>query len=149
MDRSRRAAVEVHAATLTKRVFSVAADCFVLAAGGIENARIMLVSRCGGGDRGTETRTIWSAATSSITYLHVPIGLMWPRDGTTESPHCLHTRDGVQLRGGLSLTEECRRAQRGLGFAATFHDAEDRNYLRPASRRRTGATRRCTHSCTR
>ena len=66
MDRSRRAAVEVHAATLTKRVFSVAADRFVLAAE-VSRTPASCLRRAAVATAASEMRTIWSAATSSIT----------------------------------------------------------------------------------
>ena len=119
-DGSGRVAREVRAATLAGNTLSAGADVFVLAAGGIENARIMLASRDGrgvGNANGLVGRYF-------SDHLHVPIGLLRPKEGAAEF-YRVHTRGGVLLRGGISLTEQRRRRERGLGFAVTLHNAED------------------------
>jgi choline dehydrogenase-like flavoprotein len=122
MDRTGRTATAVRAASLERNQFAIHAGTVVLAAGGIENARILLCSQEGtrngvGNDHDLVGRYF-------SDHLHVPIGLLRSANGAGEF-YRLHERDGVDVRGAISLTEDCRRRVQGLGFAVTLHDADD------------------------
>jgi len=123
MDREHRAIDRVHVATLAGNRFSVAARVFVLAAGGIENARILLASRrarpAGVGNEHDLVGRFFG------DHLHVPIGTLVPPRRTRSGFYRTHRDGSARLRGGIVLTESVTRRERLPGFAVTLHDADD------------------------
>jgi choline dehydrogenase-like flavoprotein len=123
MDRENRTALSVRAATLGGNRFSVAARKFVLAAGGIENPRILLASRGSrpagvGNDHDVVGRFF-------ADHLHVPLRTV-ALDGR-QVPDFYHSRKIGQAacRGGMALTEGVRRRDKLLGFAITIHNPDN------------------------
>jgi choline dehydrogenase-like flavoprotein len=114
----------VRAATLDGNHFAVSATHFVLAAGGIENARILLASRQGrnagvGNDNDLVGRFF-------ADHLHITAGILRPTPDVAMSHlYQTHKIDGVPLRYGMALTEESRRDHKLLGLAITLHNADD------------------------
>lgn len=107
----------------TRRKYSVSARCFILAAGGIENARILLSSR---GPRsigiGNENDLVGRFFSDHLHFYgntcHLPLSLALQvfrprRNGRSKS------------RGCLALSETARRQDRLLGFAVTGHNPRD------------------------
>jgi choline dehydrogenase-like flavoprotein len=122
MDRSGERACHVRASALEGKAFSIAAGAFVLAAGGIENPRLLLCSGSrGAGGIGNQYDLVGRYFSD---HLHVPIGML-RAPGDLGEFYRLHHRQGVAVRGAITLTEETRRRIRGLGFAVTLHDADD------------------------
>jgi choline dehydrogenase-like flavoprotein len=123
MDRHQRGIDRVQVATLGGHRFSVAARIFVLAAGGIENPRILLASRraraCGIGNEHDLVGRFFG------DHLHVPVGTLVPLRRAASSFYRTHDDRGARLRGGIVLTERVTRKERLPGFAITLHDADD------------------------
>ena len=123
MDQYNRTASHLRVATLAGNHFGVSARFVVLAAGGIENARILLASRCTcergvGNDHDLVGRFF-------ADHLHVPVGILYPSSPQAYRFYQVHKRKGVNFRGVMSLTEHVRRREQLLGFAVTLHNADD------------------------
>ena len=122
-DRDQQEALSVQVATLAGNRFSVAARKFVLAAGGIENPRILLASRGSrpsgiGNDNDLVGRFF-------ADHLHVQLRTV-DLNGQ-ELPEFYHpsTVGESASRGGMALTEEARRRDKLLGFAITLHNPDN------------------------
>lgn len=118
-----RTARGVHVATLAGNRFTVAARIVVLAAGGLENPRLLLASS-GQGPRGVGNAHDL-VGRYFADHLHIPVGSFTP--GTLASARRYQVRrcEGVGLRAGLSLTPAARRRERLLGCAITLHNCAD------------------------
>lgn len=128
-DRSQRTATHIRAGTLAGTRFSVAARTFILAAGGLENPRLLLASRRWSGAGVGNERDLVGRFFSD--HLHVPVGRFRPASGTAPFYRVRRSRDAT-VRGGLSLTEDVRRRERLLGCAVTLHNPDDpHDVLRP------------------
>jgi choline dehydrogenase-like flavoprotein len=105
--------------TLADKAFRVEARVFVLAAGGIENPRILLASRDARPDGlGNENDLV---GRFFMEHLHVPLGCFVPVRPNTNLSLYVEGRRGVQRPlGALTVTPEARRAQRLYGFSAAF-----------------------------
>ena len=102
--------------------FDVRARVFVLAAGGIENARLLLVSQGPTGRAlGNEHDLVGRYFTDHI---HVPIGVVEADEDTAArcQPRMVN---GTTVRSGVVASEAWRRQERTLGVAVTFHNADD------------------------
>jgi choline dehydrogenase-like flavoprotein len=122
MDPSHRTAVGLVVATPAGQRFTVRARLVVLAAGGIENARLLLASRRGrsvgiGNDRDLVGRFF-------AEHLHVPVGRLARRDDLPRF-YSAHRVAAATIRGALTLTDAARHRERLLGWALTFHNADD------------------------
>jgi choline dehydrogenase-like flavoprotein len=122
MDHDHRTAMSVRVATLAGNSLRVRARVVVCAAGGIENARLLLASHgvrnCGiGNEHGLVGRFF-------ADHLHVPIGTVRLRSQVSPF-YQSHPVGGVTVRGGLSLTEQTRRGRRLLGCGVTLHNIRD------------------------
>jgi choline dehydrogenase-like flavoprotein len=123
MDHANRTALSIRAATLEGNRFVVSSRNFVIAAGGIENARLLLVSRgsrtCGVGNENDLVGRFFS------DHLHVRLSSV-PLNGR-QVPKFYHLRKSGKgvLRGGVSLTEDVRRRDKLLGFAVTIHNPDN------------------------
>jgi choline dehydrogenase-like flavoprotein len=130
VDANHRTATRIRAATLAGNRFAVGARVFVLAAGGIENPRILLASgRAANGGLGNEHDLVGRFFSD---HLHVQAGTihLHRRRATF---YQTHRTKGITIRGGLSLTERARRQDRLLGCGLTLHDAADpHDVLAPA-----------------
>jgi choline dehydrogenase-like flavoprotein len=131
MDAAHQTATRVRAATLGGNRFMVAAKLFVLAAGGIENPRLLLASRngraCGVGNEHDLVGRYFTE------HLHVPVALLRGRQTTTGFYASRRSR-GIDVRGGVALSEGARREERLYGFALTFHNTKDpHDVLRPTA----------------
>jgi choline dehydrogenase-like flavoprotein len=101
---------------------TVKADTVVLAAGGIENARILLTSN---GSRGRAVGNEHDlVGRYFFDHLHLTLGVVrTARDGGEY--YQLQRRGGTAVRRGLVPTASARRQSRTLGFAVTLHNARD------------------------
>jgi choline dehydrogenase-like flavoprotein len=123
MDRDQKAALSVKVATLAGNRFSVSARNFVLAAGGLENPRILLASR---GSResgvGNENDLV---GRFFADHLHVMLPRI-PLNGR-QLPSFFPSRptDEGAVRGGMALTEDTRRREKLLGLAITIHNPDN------------------------
>lgn len=115
-----RHVIAVRAATRRRRSIVVQAGAFVLAAGGIENARILLVARRSGRlpDAGDAVGRYFS------DHLHVPLGVVRPRGEAVAFYRSQRCR-GVTVRGAMSLTDAARRADGAPGIGVTLHSVDD------------------------
>jgi choline dehydrogenase-like flavoprotein len=122
MDASHRRVVRVRVATLAGSSFAVASRIFVLAAGGIENPRILLASRR---QRGCGIANEHDLVGRFFTeHLHVPVGILRPKSGTASFYGERRTR-GVTVRGGMSLCAAVRSQRQLHGCGVTFHNSDD------------------------
>src|SRR5512133_1486050 len=122
LDATGETVIAANAGTLWGSRFTVTASVFVLALGGIENARLLLSSRdASPGGIGNEHDLV---GRYFADHLHVPLGLLRMNHGVPEF-YRLRDRGDVPVRGVMSLSEASQRETRALGFAATLHDAED------------------------
>ena len=122
MDPSQRTAVGLIAATPAGQRLTVRAGTIVLAAGGIENPRLLLASRRGrpaglGNDRDLVGRFF-------TEHLHVPVARLALRN---ELPrfYAAHRAAAATIRGAVTMTDGARQRERLLGWALTFHNADD------------------------
>jgi choline dehydrogenase-like flavoprotein len=123
MDSSHRTATCIHAATVAGKRFRVSARILVLAAGGIENPRILLGSSRGRqSGPGNEHDLV---GRYFADHLHVPVGLLRSTRGPVPRFYQVHRAKDTTVRGGMSVTEDVRRRERLLGCAMTLHDADD------------------------
>jgi choline dehydrogenase-like flavoprotein len=123
MDRANRTALSIRVASLEGNRFVVSSRNFVIAAGGIENARLLLVSR------GSRTSGIGNdndlVGRFFADHLHAHLPSV-PLNGR-QVPKFYHLRNTGKgaLRGGISLTEDMRRRDKLLGFAVTIHNPDN------------------------
>ena len=122
MDPSHRTAVGLVAGTPAGQRFTVRAGTVVLAAGGIENPRLLLASRQGrsvgiGNDRDLVGRFF-------AEHLHVPVARLAPR-GDMPRFYSAHRAAAATIRGAITLTDGARNREQLLGWALTFHNADD------------------------
>lgn len=122
-DQAHRSVKLVRVATCEGNRFAVSASLFVLAAGGIENPRILLASRraraCGVGNENDLVGRFFA------DHLHVPLGMLAPIKAKLPRFYQVHKVDGFAFRGAISLTDQHRRSGRRLGFGVTLHNADD------------------------
>lgn len=114
----------VEAATGEGNRFSVAARAFILAAGGIENARILLASRrAHPRGVGNEHDLVGRFFTE---HLHVPVGVLSPRTSLRRvRPFGVQRSGRAAWRPAVALGETVLRQRHLLGIGAIFHDAGD------------------------
>ena len=109
-------------AAAARRRFTVQAATTVIAAGGIENARLLLASRrhqpCGIGNTHDLVGRFFA------DHLHVPIGRLQPRLRRHRF-RPVHRINGMTIRGAATLSEAAQAQDRLPGFALTFHDDDD------------------------
>jgi choline dehydrogenase-like flavoprotein len=121
MDRHHKTAMSVQVATLAGNRFRVAARNFVLAAGGIENPRILLASRasrsCGIGNDNDLVGRFFA------DHLHTKLGPFTLNGDCV--PRFEYDSKAAASRGGIMLKEEVRRSQKLLGFAVTVHNPDN------------------------
>lgn len=118
-----RMVISIRAATLAGNQFNVCARNFVLAGGGIENPRLLLVSRrvqsSGvGNENGLVGRFF-------ADHLHFKLRNVSLRGRRLPDFYREHTTENGVFRGGMSVTDNTRRQDRLLGFAITIHNAND------------------------
>ena len=130
MDPAHQTAVRLSVGTPIGTRFAVRAGAYVLAAGGIENPRLLLASRQGRTSGiGNERDLVGRFFTE---HLHVPVALVAPR-GRTPGFYAAHRVGGATIRGAVRITDDARRRERLLGCALTFHNADDpHDVLSPA-----------------
>lgn len=116
-----RAARGVRVATSAGNRFTVSARFVVLAAGGIENPRLLLAS---GGPSGLGNAHD-VVGRYFADHLHVPIGTLTPPTLAAGRRYQVRRRDHALVRTGLSLTDAARRKARLLGAAVTLHNSAD------------------------
>ena len=122
VDRSRGRAMRLLAATGFVKRFAVRAAAYVLAAGGIENPRLLLASRTGHvSGLGNEHDLVGRFFTE---HLHVPVAAVVPRAGTARF-YGVHRTAGGTIRGAVRVTDGSRQRDAMLGWALTFHNADD------------------------
>jgi choline dehydrogenase-like flavoprotein len=120
-DRTGRRVVAVRAATPERRLIVVHAGVFVLAAGGIENARLLLAARLSGSlllDTGGTIGRFFA------DHLHVPVGILRLKNGAAAFYQC-HDREGVTVRGAVAPSDRMRRTWGTPTFGATLHNVND------------------------
>jgi choline dehydrogenase-like flavoprotein len=128
MDATSRRVARVRAATLCGGRFDVAASVFVLAAGGIENPRLLLASRHERRGVGNEHDLV---GRFFADHLHVAVGMLQPINGASAFYAERQTR-GVRVRGGMSLSAGVRRRKRLYGCGLTLHNCDNpHDVLRP------------------
>jgi choline dehydrogenase-like flavoprotein len=130
MDPSQRMITRVRGATLAGNRLSVTARVFVLAAGGIENPRMLLASsrqkRCGLGNEHDLVGRFF------MEHLHAPVA-MSRRDPARHEFYRAHAARGVVVRGAMALGDRIQREEQLLGCAVTLHSASDpQDVLSPA-----------------
>ena len=102
---------------------TVEARVVVLAAGGIENPRLLLASS---GDRAGGVGNAHDIVGRYFTdHLHVPIGTIRPQTPAAGRRYQVRRVGDTRLRLGLTLTEAARREYRLLGSAVTLHNTAD------------------------
>jgi choline dehydrogenase-like flavoprotein len=105
-----------------KTRLSVTAGVFVLALGGIDNARLLLCSRDENGMAiGNEHDLV---GRYFADHLHVAIGVLTVPDGVPSLYRARENGDGA-IRGVVALTEAAQQRLHAHGFAITMHDAGD------------------------
>lgn len=120
-DRTRKRVTAVHAVTPQRRSIVVHAGAFVLAAGGIENARMLLLTRQSGSLLRDSSDTIGRYFSD---HLHIRVGVLRPRDTAADFYQC-RSHGGVTVRGAATATQTIRRTRCALAFGATLHNAHD------------------------
>jgi choline dehydrogenase-like flavoprotein len=122
MDQSNRTTMTAAAVTSASRRLSVSAATYIVAAGGIENARLLLASRraCARGI-GNEHDVV---GRYFCEHLHTPVAVMRANDGLVQK-YAVRSVDGISTRGGISLSDSGQRRTQQPGFAITLHDADD------------------------
>ncbi len=123
MDRNCQEAHSLRVATLAGNRFTVSARNFVLAAGGIENPRILLASRhmrpSGVGNENDVVGRFFA------DHLHLKLRSVVLNGRPVPDFYLTRKIGDAVFRGGMSLTEEARRRDKMLGFAVTIHNADD------------------------
>jgi len=125
-----------HVATLDGGRFAVEAAVFVLATGGIENARLLLLSRQGPGTALGNRHDLVGRFFMEHPYLFS--GVFRPAAGTAMGLYRIHRAETVQARGeilaALALTAEAQRQERILNGAVYFFPRpQHKTYRRFAS----------------
>jgi choline dehydrogenase-like flavoprotein len=123
MDAAGSTARGVRVASVAGNRFVVEARIVVLAAGGLENPRLLLAS-AGHGAQGVGNAHDL-VGRFFADHLHVPVGTLWPESMTVGHRYQVRRVRGAAVRLGLSLTEAARRNHRLLGSAVTLHNADD------------------------
>lgn len=118
-----RTACRVCVATSAGNRFTVAARVVVLAAGGIENPRLLLASD-GHGPNGLGNAHDL-VGRYFADHLHIPVGTFRPETLAAGRRYQLARRGHFAVRVGLSPTAEAHRQRRLLGCALTLHNAAD------------------------
>jgi choline dehydrogenase-like flavoprotein len=122
-DRNCKEVVSVRVATLAGNHFSVSARNCILAAGGIENPRILLASRqMRSSGIGNENDVV---GRYFADHLHLKLRSVVLNGRQVPDCYQLHKIGEQVFRGGMALTEEVRRRDKLLGFAITIHNADD------------------------
>jgi choline dehydrogenase-like flavoprotein len=116
-------ATGVECAILGRARFQIRANTVVLAAGGIENARLLLDSPGQGVEGIGNARGLVGRFFGE--HLHVPIGEMRISDSSVAAFFQPHFANKHRVRGGLSLGSAVRKERRLLGSAITLHNADD------------------------
>jgi choline dehydrogenase-like flavoprotein len=121
---SGREVTNLHVATLEGNHFKVAARIYILATGGIENARLLLASRRnhrnGVGNNNDLVGRFFNE------HLHAVAAKIEPNEVFAQNHfYRNHKVDGVLLFGTLTLNERTLRQERLLNFSATFHNPDD------------------------
>ncbi|MEP7001614.1 MAG: FAD-dependent oxidoreductase, partial [bacterium] len=123
MDAVNRTAQRVHVSTLGGTRFFVRATRFVLAAGGLENPRLLLASR------GANRRGIGNdhdlVGRFFFDHLHAPVARLRDHDGSLRPLHATSTVRGTVVRAAVGLSREAIVNERLYGFGVTFHNARD------------------------
>jgi hypothetical protein len=96
-------------AALPGRTFRARPRAVVLAAGGIENARLLLASRR---DRPSGLGNEYDLVGFFMEHLHVPAGHMVAEPGVSRAFYLKARRDGVLLRGAIAPTAAARDRHR-------------------------------------
>jgi choline dehydrogenase-like flavoprotein len=119
-----RVVSRIEAATREGNRFSVSARAFLLAAGGIENARLLLASRrAHPSGVGNEHDLVGRFFTE---HLEVPLGVIRPCAPLRRArPFGLQRSGRATWRPAVALDEAVLRRRHLLGLGAIFHDAED------------------------
>jgi choline dehydrogenase-like flavoprotein len=130
MDTPHRTAIRLTAGTTAGKRLVVRGGAYVLAAGGIENPRLLLQSRSGRSSGvGNEHDRV---GRFFAEHLHVPVALLEPR-GCEHAFYAAHRAGEAVVRGAISLSDCARQRERLLGCALTFHNADDpHDVLSPA-----------------
>jgi choline dehydrogenase-like flavoprotein len=116
-----RTARHVRAATLNGNSITVQADKVVLAAGGLENPRLLLASPgWRGGGVGNQHDLVGRYFSD---HLHVALGTVRPT--SVSDDYQLHWSNGAATRFGLVPTATARARTHTPGFAITLHNARD------------------------
>jgi choline dehydrogenase-like flavoprotein len=124
VDESAQRVTALRAATLAGRSFRVRARRFVLAAGGIENARLLLASRARrpeglGNAHGLVGRYF-------MEHPHVVCGAFLPSRADLDlGLYLAHAAGRVSVQGHLAATEAARRRLRMLDFAAFLGESAE------------------------
>lgn len=113
----------VGVATLANTRFDVSARFVVLAAGGLENPRLLLASAGGGSHAMGNDHDL--VGRYFMDHLHVPVGTLIPDDVRTGQMFQLNRVGGFAFRAGLALALPARRDARLLGSAVTLHNEDD------------------------
>lgn len=130
-DSSGHVVKRVLCASSPSRRFTVSARDVIIAAGGIENPRLMLVSE-GHGENGLGN-SHGNVGRFFGDHLHVPVGLLHLRSQIDAAFFQPFRVGALRVRGGLTLTDAARRHHRLLGSAVTLHNADDpHDLLSPA-----------------
>jgi choline dehydrogenase-like flavoprotein len=112
--RERRRVTGVRVATLTGKHIRVGAGLVVLACGGIDNARLMLLSRLGNDLVGRYF----------MEHPHFTAGVIVPRDATLFQETRLyrpHTAEGKAVEARLTLTDHVVREEQLVGCSVALH----------------------------
>lgn len=119
LDADLRRVRELRAATLTGRTFVVRPKAAVLAAGGIENARLLLASRSDrAGGIGNEFDMVGRCF---MEHLHLPMGhLLAPQSALDTGFYRKTTFEDARLRGVITPTAAAQRRHRLLSTSIAF-----------------------------
>ena len=113
----------VRVGTLGGKRFDISARKFVLAAGGVENPRLLLASRSiRANGIGNEHDVV---GRFFADHLHLKLRRLDVEGQRVPEVYHLQKRGHQVFRGGMSLTEKSRRQLELLGFAITIHNADD------------------------
>jgi len=109
-----RAVSHIRAATPSGTEMTVRARAFVLAMGGIENARLLLVST------GTHAQGLGNhndlVGRFFMEHLHFRAGVLWPREFSRYPLYTPHDQDGTTVHGKLALRSDVLRRERLRNF---------------------------------
>jgi choline dehydrogenase-like flavoprotein len=113
----------VHVATEAGYRFFVPARLVILAAGGLENARLLLASEGQGSSGVGNAHDL--VGRYFADHLHVSVGSVIPDSPEAAVRHLLRKGPAASLRSGFALTAAARREGRLLGAAVTLHNEDD------------------------